>query len=313
MLELNNYYIQEQKNLTDLFTNVFVIIDDIYNEIIPMSISNRRNINDSKLSDSEIITISIVGELLTIDSEKAFFSLLKREYKNLFPKLGDRTRFNRTKRNLHWVISKIRDYISSFMQSYSNNIRIVDSMPIPVCEFGRAHFSKCFKGEASYGRCPSKKQTYFGFKFHALTTVDGFLTDYVITPANVDDRNAVWDLCEKYKSISIIGDKGYVNKRLTPELKIQKDINLLFLKRGNSKDNYPKDIKQLIFKARRRIETSFSQLTEQLNLNKVKSKSMLGFITRTSIKVLAHNTSFLINKLMGNDDYMAKIKRLVFG
>ena len=313
MLELNNYYIQEQKNLTDLFTNVFVIIDDIYNEIIPMSISNRRNINDSKLSDSEIITISIVGELLTIDSEKALFSLLKREYKNLFPKLGDRTRFNRTKRNLHWVISKIRDYISSFMQSYSNNIRIVDSMPIPVCEFGRAHFSKCFKGEASYGRCPSKKQTYFGFKFHALTTVDGFLTDYVITPANVDDRNAVWDLCEKYKSISIIGDKGYVNKRLTPELKIQKDINLLFLKRGNSEDNYPKDIKQLIFKARRRIETSFSQLTEQLNLNKVKSKSMLGFITRTSIKVLAHNTSFLINKLMGNDDYMAKIKRLVFG
>ena len=290
MLELNNYYIQEQKNLTDLFTNVFVIIDDIYNEIIPMSISNRRNINDSKLSDSEIITISIVGELLTIDSEKALFSLLKREYKNLFPKLGDRTRFNRTKRNLHWVISKIRDYISSFMQSYSNNIRIVDSMPIPVCEFGRAHFSKCFKGEASYGRCPSKKQTYFGFKFHALTTVDGFLTDYVITPANVDDRNAVWDLCEKYKSISIIGDKGYVNKRLTLELKIQKDINLLFLKRGNSKDNYPKDIKQLIFKARRRIETSFSQLTEQLNLNKVKSKSMLGFITRTSIKVLAHNT-----------------------
>ena len=313
MLEFNNYYIQDQKNLTDLFTNIFVIIDDIYNEIIPITVSNRRNIKDSKLSDSEIITISIVGELLTIDSEKAFFSLLKREYKNLFPKIGDRTRFNRTKRNLYWVISKIREHISLFMQSYSNNIRIVDSMPIPVCEFGRAHFSKCFKGEASYGRCPSKKQTYFGFKFHALTTMDGFLSDYIITPANVDDRNAVWDLCDKYKSISIIGDKGYVNKRLTPELKVEKDINLLFLKRGNSKDNYPKDIRQLIFKARRRIETSFSQLAEQLNLNKVKSKSMLGFITRTSIKVLAHNISFLINKLMGNEDSISKIKRLVFG
>ena len=155
------------------------------------------------------------------------------------------------------------------MQSYSNNIRIVDSMPIPVCEFGRAHFSKCFKGEASYGRCPSKKQTYFGFKFHALTTIDGFLSDYIITPANVDDRNAVWDLCDKYKSISIIGDKGYVNKMLTPELKVEMNINLLFLKHRNSKDNYLKDIRQLIFKARRRIETSFSQLVEQLNLNKV--------------------------------------------
>ena len=313
MLELNNYYIQELENLTDLFTNIFVIIDDIYNEIIPIGIRNRRNIKDSKLSDSEIITISIVGELLTIDSEKSFFSLLKREYKELFPRLGDRTRFNRTKRNLHLVISKIRGYISEFMQLYSNNVRVIDSMPIHVCEFGRARFSKCFKGEASYGICASKKETYFGFKFHALTTVDGFLTDYVITPANIDDRNAVWDLCDKYRSISIIGDKGYINKRLTPELKGERDINLLFLKRANSRDNYPKEVRQLLFKVRRRIETSFSQLTEQLNLNKVKSKSMLGFITRTSIKVLAHNISFLINKLMRNDDSMAKIKRLVFG
>ncbi|MDQ5924592.1 MAG: hypothetical protein QG598_1687, partial [Bacillota bacterium] len=40
---------------------------------------------------------------------------------------------------------------------------------------------------------------------------------------------AVWDLCDKYNSISIIGDKGYINKRLTPELKTEKDINLLFL------------------------------------------------------------------------------------
>lgn len=103
MLELNKYYIQESNNLTDLFTSIFVIIDDIYKEIIPLKIKNRRNILESKLSDSEIITISIVGELLGIDSEKSFFSFLKREYKNLFPNMCDRTRFNRTKRNLHSV------------------------------------------------------------------------------------------------------------------------------------------------------------------------------------------------------------------
>lgn len=313
MLELNNYYIQEIENLTDLFTMIFTIVDDIYNYIVPESIKNRRNIGESKLSDSEIITISIVGELLTIDSEKSLYSLLKREYKELFPKLGDRSRFNRTKRNLHSVISSIREYISMIMQSYSNNIRIIDSMPIPVCKFGRAHFSKCFRGEASFGKCASKKETYFGFKFHALTTIDGFLTDFIITPANIDDRNAVWDLCDKYSSISIVGDKGYVNKRLTPELKNEKDINLLFLKRGNSKDNYSKEIRQLIFKVRRRIETSFSQLSEQLNINKVKSKSMLGFITRIRIKVLAHNISFLINQIMRKDNSIAKIKELVFG
>ena len=123
-------------------------------------------------------------------------------------------------------------YISLSVQSYSNNLRVIDSMPIPVCEFGRAHFSQYFKWEVSNGKWLSEKQTYFDFKFHTLTTVEGFLTDYVITLANVDDRNSVWDLYDKYSSISIIGYKGYINKRLTPELKLEKDINLLFLKIG---------------------------------------------------------------------------------
>ncbi|CEQ08958.1 Uncharacterised protein [[Clostridium] sordellii] len=44
MLELNNFYIQNSENLADLFTNSFVIIDRIYNEIIYMSIGNKHNI-----------------------------------------------------------------------------------------------------------------------------------------------------------------------------------------------------------------------------------------------------------------------------
>ena len=44
MLELNNFYIQNSENPTDLFTHSFVIIDFIYNEIIPMSIRIKRNI-----------------------------------------------------------------------------------------------------------------------------------------------------------------------------------------------------------------------------------------------------------------------------
>ena len=44
MLEFNNYYIPKLENLTDLFTIIYTIIDDIYNNIIPINIRNRRNI-----------------------------------------------------------------------------------------------------------------------------------------------------------------------------------------------------------------------------------------------------------------------------
>ena len=104
-------------------------------------------------------------------------------------------------------------------------------MHIPVCEFGRANASKCFKGEASYGRCASKKETYFGFKFHALTTIDGFLTDYVITPANIDDRSAVCNLWDEYNSIYIIGDKGYINKKANTGVKKLKIYKFTILKK----------------------------------------------------------------------------------
>ena len=311
MLELNNYYIQELENLTDLFTNIFVIIDDIYNEIIPIGIRNRRNIKDSKLSDSEIITISIVGELLTIDSEKSFFSLLKREYKELFPRLGDRTRFNRTKRNLHLVISKIRGYISEFMQLYSNNIRVIDSMPIPVCEFGRAHFSKCFKGEASYGRCPSKKEVYFGYKVHAMITLEGYITNFEITPASTDDRDGLRDMLENETNMVIIGDKGYISEKLSDEMKC-KGICVMALKRSNSKNNWTKPIRQLIFKLRRRVETVFSQLSLQLNSERVLAKSFQGLCTRLVNKMLAYNLCLAINSMFCENCDIGKIKKLIF-
>ena len=61
----------ENENLKDFFTLVYVLIDDLYNEHIPDEIKNRKNKETAIMSDSEIITITIVGELLTIDSEKA--------------------------------------------------------------------------------------------------------------------------------------------------------------------------------------------------------------------------------------------------
>lgn len=313
MLELNKYSINKIEDLKDFVTVAFVIIDDIYQEITPTHIKERRNINDAILTDSEIITISIVGELLTIDSENAWFNFVKKNLLDLFPKMCHRTRFNRTKRNLYSIIDEIRKSIGSFLGYRSEPIRIVDSIPIPVCKFGRAHFNKTFKVDAAYGRCASKKETYYGFKLHALTTLDGFITDFVLTPANIDDREAVWDLVESYKSKSIIGDKGYINKYLSPDLKSEKSIDLIFMKRNNSKNQYNKSFRQLIFKARRRIETTFSQLAEQLNINKVLAKSLWGLMTRIRTKILAHNLCYFINKLLGKTVQLGHIKELIFG
>lgn len=312
MLEFTYYNTEKINNLKDFFTVVFVLIDDVYNEIIPSSIKNRRNISDSKLSDSEIISISIVGEAITIDSEKAWFYFVKKNFKDLFPNIGDRTRFNRTKRNLYAVIKEIQKYFSNLSMFSDDNIRIIDSMPIPVCKFARAYFSKLFKDISSYGYCASKKETYFGLKLHALVTTDGFITDFFLTPADIDDRLAVFELTENKPSIKIIADKGYVDKQLKYQLEKERNISLISLKRKNSKNPLEKQLRNVLSKTRRRIETSFSQLAEQFNINKVLAKSKWGLMLRITLKILAYNVSFIINNILGNRE-TAQIKQLVFG
>lgn len=313
MPEFKKDYTIEIDNLKDFITVTFVIIDDFYHKVTPAHIKNRRNIDKAIMSDSEIITLSLVGELLSIDSEKSWLSFCTRNLKDLFPEFCTRTRFHRTRKSLYKVMEQIRQEITWFLRYTYEQYRIIDSMPIPVCEFGRAHFHRAFKPEAAYGRCVSKKETYYGFKLHSLTALDGYLTDFILTPANIDDRAAALDLTSSLSPVTIIGDKGYIGDRFISELKSETKINLIAMKRKKTANQFSKEFRQTIFKARRRIETTFSQLSGQLNIQRVLAKSMWGLVTRITNKILAHNLCYFINKVFNINPNISKIKHLVFG
>lgn len=174
---------------------------------------------DSKLSDTEIITIAICGELAGVDSENAWYSFVKRNYRHLFPKLCSCSRFNRTRRALLQVTELLRQKLPSVFSIPNSRYFIVDSFPLPVCKFGRARYCRSFGGYgADYGKCPSKKETYFGYKVHAIVSLEGYVVSFEITPASKDDREGLHDLVEGLSGIVILADKGYVGENFTQEL-----------------------------------------------------------------------------------------------
>ena len=312
MLKFQNNNTTLITNFEDFILTVFVFIDELYQKYVPDSISKRRNVLTAKLTDSEIITISICGELAGIDSESAWFSFVRKNYKHLFPNIGSRSRFNRTRRALLQTTELLREKLLSVFSVSESKYFIVDSFPLEVCKFGRARFCRSFRSYgADYGVCPSKKQTYFGYKVHALMTLEGFITAFTITPASVDDREGLRELAETHSNLTILGDKGYVSDALTQELK-RKGNCLMALKRSNSKNDWPKSVRQLIFRLRRRIETVFSQLSEQLNAERVLAKSFQGLCTRLMNKILAHNLCLILNRLFGETYELGKIKQLIF-
>lgn len=312
MLKFQNNNTMVIATFEDFILTVYVVIDELYRQFAPSEVIHRRHVLDAKLSDSEIITINICGELAGIDSENAWFSFVKKNYRHLFPQLCSRSRFNRTRRALMQTTELLRQkMISAFTIPFSPYF-IIDSFPLAVCKFGRARYCRSFRGYgADYGKCPSKKETYFGYKVHALVTLEGYITSFEITPASTDDREGLRDIVESQSDLVILGDKGYVGENLMLEMKEQ-GICLLALKRSNSKINWSKSFRQLIFKLRRRVETVFSQLSEQLNAERVLAKSFQELCTRLSNKILAYNLCLALNRIFHETCELGKIKQLIF-
>ena len=264
------------------------------------------------MSDSEIITLSICGELAGIDSENAWYSFVKRNYRHLFPRLCSRTRFNRTRRALLQVTELLRQKLTHSFPIPTSRYFVIDSFPLPVCKFGRARYCRSFRVDgANYGKCPSKKETYFGFKVHALITIEGYITAFEITPASVDDREGLRDFAENHLCLTVLGDKGYTGEQLWEDMQ-EKGICLMSLKPSNHKNNWPKEVRQVIFRFRRRIETVFSQLSEQLNAEKVLAKSFRGLCTRLQNKILGHNLCMAFNSIFREPCDIGEIKHLIF-
>lgn len=101
-------------------------------------------------------------------------------------------------------------------------------------------------------------------------------------------REGLRDFAENHLNLVILGDKGYTGEQLLEDMR-SKGICLMSLKPSSYKTNWPKEIRQLIFRFRRRVETVFSQLSEQMKAERVLAKSFRRLCTRLQNKILGHN------------------------
>lgn len=108
MLKFQNNNTTVIATFEDFILAVYVVIDELYRQFAPSEVTHRRHVLDAKLSDSEIITISICGEVAGIDFRNAWFCFVKKNYRHLFPQLCSRSRFNRTRRALMQTTELLR-------------------------------------------------------------------------------------------------------------------------------------------------------------------------------------------------------------
>lgn len=249
-----------------------------------------------KFSDLEVMALAITAEVLSIDSENLLFHKLQTEYKNDFPMIISRRQFNDRRKNLQEMINQIRHNIAMSIDS-AENYFVVDSKPLPVCRFARARRCSMGKKDAdlapNYGYCAAQSQTYYGYKMHVTSGLSGVIHTFTISKASVADINYVKDLKYEILNCTVIGDRGYLSKEVQLDLFENANIRLEVPYRHNQKDFKP--VFKPFAKARKRIETTFSQLCDQFMMTRNYAKNFAGFSMRILTKITAFTLLQLIN------------------
>ena len=181
--------------------------------------------------------------------------------------------------------------------SLDSEFHIIDSIPLPACRFARAYRCQRFKGEAAFGYDSLARQTFYGFRLHALVAWPGVIVGFSVAPANIHDTAIAPELTSGRLG-TVLGDRNYWSPRLTEELATQK-IDLVAPFKSAKHDPAPKT-SAFLARFRYRIETVFSQLVDRYHIKRVGTKDLWHLNSRLLRKALSHTIALMLNQALGN-------------
>jgi hypothetical protein len=251
--------------------------------------------------DTKVITLSLAAEFLSIDSENRLFVFLNESAFFKSHNIIDRSCFNRRRKHLLPYYKTVLDYLSEVIAPHEDAF-IIDSFPIQICRFARAKRSiickENFDTAPDYGYCAAQKNTYFGYKLHALCGISGVFKHFDLSKASIYDGLYLQDVKYNLSNCILLGDKAYIGEDIQLDLFNSSGIRLFTPKRKNQANFQP--YPPILRKLRKRIETIFSQLCDQFMIQRNYAKSFRGVAVRIISKIVAFTAAQYANKFFNN-------------
>jgi len=285
-------------SIADFIIAIFCLIDDELKKTLNRKPLRQRG-RVPKLTDSEVITMEIVGEFLGKDSDKTIWEYFQGHWRHFFPHIPDRSNFAKQAANLHVVKRLLQERIATTLGAFNDTLHSIDGLPMPVCKFARANFSQIFRGDACYGYCASKKECYYGFHGHIVIDSRGVITAGTFAAANIDERDVCPELLQKINGL-VLGDKGFIRPSLKQEL-AEGGVYLETPLRDNMQDERSKSFLKWLISTRRLVETVIGQLAERFHIEKIRARDLWHQASRFWRKLLAHTVCIAINMQLGNE------------
>lgn len=264
-------HFQGQSTLIELFTVVYVRVDDYLKRSVEVGRFSLPRAANQKGSHAELMTIALVGELRSQDHSGNWFDSVKVEYAALFPELPHRTRYYR-------VLKKLERIFADFALRFTgeDTLHVIDSKPLPVCKGVRWKRPRAMT-EATSGR--GGLGWFYGFKLHALTNQHGVICRFAVVSANEHDVTVAKCLLAD-TTAAVIGDEGYAGSQVYAQPK--------------ANELHPRVWTPALGWLRKSIESVFSSLLRSRHLLSSQLNSFASIRASVCRKIAAHNLAWFL-------------------
>jgi len=239
-----------------------------------------------QMNDAEVMTTALVAALFFRGNHESARAMLKQH--GYIPQMLSKSRFSRRLHRIHDIFVIFFDLLGQTWKTLNKDaIYIIDSIPIAVCDNIRIRRSKIYSDEKYRGYQASKKRYFYGLKIHLMVTSDGQPVECFLTHGGFGDVEALKYYAYELPDGSIIyADKAYNDYEVEDLLKEVDHLELLPMRKKNSKRALPPSICFVQHYYRKMVETAGS-LIEQLLPKSIHAVTSQGFELKVALFVIA--------------------------
>jgi hypothetical protein len=281
-------------DLDTLCIALYVMVDDLLG---PRLGPGRK----PKLSDAELVCLAIAQVLLGFGSERRWLRFAGRRLGHLFPYLPTPSAYNRRLRRAAPLVALAIQAIAAHTPSWHDQLRLVDSTPVPCASSRETVKRSDLAGHAGYGYCKSHHRFFWGLRLYLLAAPDGLPVAWCLATPKLGEREVVAALLDHERSrlrpgLLILGDKGFAGREFEA---LVADHGARLLRPDRSDEPYRHGS---LGRVRQWIESTFDTLKDQLGLERHGGRTLAGVYVRVAQRLLALAAAIWCNWQTGAPD-----------
>ena len=244
--------------MDDKIIAIFCLCDDL------LKAMHHQEDRQCQMNDAEIMTTAFIASLFFRGNHESARAMLKQH--GYITHMVSKSRFSRRLHRIKDVFIIFFNLLAQIWKTLNTDaISVIDSLPIAVCDNMRIRRSKIYSTEDFRGYQASKKRYFYGLKIHLMVTQDGQPVECFLTPGGFGDVDALKYYAYELPDGSIIyADKAYNDYEIEDLLKAVDHIQLLPIRKKNSKRALSPSVSFVQSYHRKRVETAGSLIAQLL-------------------------------------------------